>query len=438
MIESGPAAGALAAAYAGRRAGRPDLLSFDMGGTTAKACLVEGGQPLVAAELEVDRVYRFKKGSGLPIRCPAVELIEIGAGGGSIARVDTFGLIKVGPESAGARPGPACYGLMGGGPRAGPGADGGASPTVTDADLVLGYLDPGYFLGGRLPLHRHLAEEALRERIAAAPGAGPARRRVGGASGGERADGGGGADARRGEGQGRPPLPALRLRGRRPGRTPAGWRGSWGCGRCSCPFGAGVGSTVGLLAAPLAFDFVRSDYALLEGADWSAVAAHYAEMEGEGMRLLAQAGVAPQEVTLRAHGGHAPLRAGPPDLRAHPRGSPHGGDGPGRAGQLRGGLPHPVPARPARGGGGGDLLARPGGRAAPGAGAAGDAGARRARAGPGRRSRGSARSTSRKRGATPPPRCTTATAWRRGPRSLARRWWRRRSRRRWWCPAPLA
>ncbi len=119
MIESGPAAGALAAAYAGRRAGRPDLLSFDMGGTTAKACLVEGGQPLVAAELEVDRVYRFKKGSGLPIRCPAVELIEIGAGGGSIARVDTFGLIKVGPESAGARPGPACYGLMGGAPEGG-------------------------------------------------------------------------------------------------------------------------------------------------------------------------------------------------------------------------------------------------------------------------------------------------------------------------------
>src|SRR5215217_3748477 len=106
-----------------------------MGGTTAKACLVEGGEPLVTREHEMARVYRFTKGSGLPLREPVIDLIEIGAGGGSIARVGDFGLPVVGPDSAAGRPGPACYGL------------GGTEPTVTDADLVLGYLDPAHFLG---------------------------------------------------------------------------------------------------------------------------------------------------------------------------------------------------------------------------------------------------------------------------------------------------
>ncbi|HLH74099.1 MAG TPA: hydantoinase/oxoprolinase family protein, partial [Chloroflexota bacterium] len=154
LIESGPAAGALAAAYLGQQSGWPDLLSFDMGGTTAKACLIENGKPFTTNEFEVDRVYRFKPGSGLPIKAPAIDLIEIGAGGGSIARIDRFGLIKVGPESAGAAPGPACYGL------------GGELPTVTDADLVLGYLDPDFFLGGQLKLDRAAAEQAIRRHIA--------------------------------------------------------------------------------------------------------------------------------------------------------------------------------------------------------------------------------------------------------------------------------
>jgi N-methylhydantoinase A len=130
LVESGPAAGALAAARMASEANEPRMLSFDMGGTTAKACVIDHGEPLVAREFEVARADRFKKGSGLPIRVPVIELIEIGAGGGSIARVDRLGLLKVGPESAGADPGPACYGL------------GGTEPTVTDADLVLGYLDP--------------------------------------------------------------------------------------------------------------------------------------------------------------------------------------------------------------------------------------------------------------------------------------------------------
>src|SRR5919197_425539 len=154
MLESGPAAGALAAADQGRRAGYPDLLSFDMGGTTAKLCAVARGQPLTVHEFEVDRVYRFRRGSGLPIRVPVIDMIEIGAGGGSIARVDNLGLLKVGPDSAGAEPGPVCY------------ARGGTEPTVTDADLVLGYLDPDYFLGGQMKLDLAAARRAIKEYIA--------------------------------------------------------------------------------------------------------------------------------------------------------------------------------------------------------------------------------------------------------------------------------
>ena len=149
LVESGPAAGALAAAYHGKESNRTSLLSFDMGGTTAKACLIDDNRPSISPEFEVNRVYRFKKGSGLPVRVPVIELIEIGAGGGSIARVDSMGLLKVGPDSAGAEPGPACYGR------------GGTQPTVTDADLFLGYLNPAYFLGGSMELDFAGAERAL-------------------------------------------------------------------------------------------------------------------------------------------------------------------------------------------------------------------------------------------------------------------------------------
>ena len=135
MIESGPAAGALAAGLLSKTYGISDLISFDMGGTTAKACLIQDGEPLITGEFEVDRRYRFKPGSGMPITVPSVDMIEIGAGGGSIARVDDLGLLKVGPDSAGSSPGPACYGL------------GGKQPCVTDADVFLGILDPENFLG---------------------------------------------------------------------------------------------------------------------------------------------------------------------------------------------------------------------------------------------------------------------------------------------------
>ena len=148
LVESGPAAGALAARWYARRLGEERLLAFDMGGTTAKATLIEKFEPDLVNTFEVARMYRFKKGSGFPVSVPSVDLVEIGAGGGSLARVDQFGLLKVGPESAGAEPGPACYG------------QGGTAPAVTDADLLLGLLDADAFLGGAMPLDTSLAEES--------------------------------------------------------------------------------------------------------------------------------------------------------------------------------------------------------------------------------------------------------------------------------------
>jgi N-methylhydantoinase A len=149
LLESGPAGGVLSAVNTAREAGVDDLLALDMGGTTAKACVATGGVPDVAHEFEAARVRRFIKGSGLPILIPSIDLIEIGAGGGSIARVDRLGLLNVGPESAGAEPGPACY------------AQGGDQPTVTDADLFLGFLDATRFLGGEMRLDGERARIAL-------------------------------------------------------------------------------------------------------------------------------------------------------------------------------------------------------------------------------------------------------------------------------------
>ena len=149
LLESGPAGGGLATAFFGAAAGKADVISFDMGGTTAKACLIQQGAAEIAPMMEAARVHRFKKGSGLPIKAPVIDMIEIGAGGGSVAAIDEVGLLRVGPHSAGADPGPACYGL------------GGTVPTVTDANLLLGYYDPGFFLGGRMALDRAAAERAL-------------------------------------------------------------------------------------------------------------------------------------------------------------------------------------------------------------------------------------------------------------------------------------
>ena len=149
LLESGPAGGVLSALNTARNCGIDQILAFDMGGTTAKACVAVGGEPLISHSFECARVARFKRGSGLPILIPSIDLIEIGAGGGSVAHVNDLGLLNVGPESSGAEPGPACYG------------QGGTGATVTDADLVLGYLNADNFLGGAMKLRRDLAEAAL-------------------------------------------------------------------------------------------------------------------------------------------------------------------------------------------------------------------------------------------------------------------------------------
>jgi N-methylhydantoinase A len=154
LIESGPVAGALMSALHSRTLGMPNVLSFDMGGTTAKGTIIHQHQPLKRDMLEIAHVYGFKKGSGLPLKIPVIDMIEIGAGGGGIARADSRGVIAVGPRSAGAKPGPACYGL------------GGADPTLTDANLALGYLDARFFLGGKMVLNESSARRALEQTIA--------------------------------------------------------------------------------------------------------------------------------------------------------------------------------------------------------------------------------------------------------------------------------
>ncbi|HWO43828.1 MAG TPA: hydantoinase/oxoprolinase family protein [Candidatus Eisenbacteria bacterium] len=282
LLESGPAAGALAAARAGKLAGYRDLLSFDMGGTTAKLCVVEGGQPLKTHEFEVDRVYRFRKGSGLPIRIPVIDMIEIGAGGGSIARIDSLGLLKVGPESAGADPGPVCYGR------------GGEEPTVTDADLVLGYLNPDYFLGGKMRLDLEGARRAL-ARLAERLGMSVEQA----AWGIHQIVNENMANAARAH---------LGERGKDPRRMPIYAFGGAGpvhgyrvaeilrLGALISPLGAGVGSTFGLLAAPLAFDFVRSAYSRLDRQDWGLANALLREMMDEGRRVLESSGLRAGEV----------------------------------------------------------------------------------------------------------------------------------------------
>jgi len=286
LVESGPAAGALAAARLARQAGESRMLSFDMGGTTAKACVIDKGEPLVAREFEVARADRFKKGSGLPIRVPVVEMIEVGAGGGSIARIDSLGLLKVGPDSAGADPGPACYAL------------GGREPTVTDADLVLGYLDPDFFLGGRMRLDVEAARGAIEERVARPLDFGvteaawgihrvvnenmAAAARIHGIERGK--------DLRA--------YPLFAFGG-------AGPVHAWQVGRILrvprvlVPFGAGAISAYGLLVAPLAFDFVRTAPQRLDAADWPRINALFTEMEAEGRAILREAGLGDPEMRFR-------------------------------------------------------------------------------------------------------------------------------------------
>ncbi|HMM43698.1 MAG TPA: hydantoinase/oxoprolinase family protein, partial [Thermomicrobiales bacterium] len=285
LLESGPAGGALATVLFARAAGLPDALAFDMGGTTAKACLIENGRAEVAPMMEAARVHRFKRGSGLPIRAPVVDMIEIGAGGGSIAWLDALGLLKVGPDSAGSDPGPACYGR------------GGDAPTVTDADLVLGYLDPGYFLGGRMMLDLDVARAAIERDVAGPLGIDVLQA----AWGIHQVVNENMANAARIHAieRGKDPraYPVFAFGGAGPVHA---WRVSpiLPSPRLIAPLGAGVTSTVGFLAAPLAFDFVRSYYGRLAALDWSHVNDLLDEMEQEGRRILGAAGVALDEITV--------------------------------------------------------------------------------------------------------------------------------------------
>ena len=284
MLESGPAAGAIAAAWLGARAGHDDLLAFDMGGTTAKLCLVDGREPLVTHTFEACRERRFVPGSGLPLKISALELIEIGAGGGSIARVDELGLLKVGPQSAGSEPGPACYGR------------GGSEPTVTDADLVLGYLDPAFFAGGDMPLCPDAAATAL---ASLEPRSGLA-----------------GVAVARGifevvtETMASAARVHIAERGRDPRRYVllatggAGPVHAWylaarlGIERVVCPPSAGVASALGLLLAPARVDRVATVAEPLATLDWPRFEATYRSMEAECRSVLAHTGLDPSAARI--------------------------------------------------------------------------------------------------------------------------------------------
>ncbi len=285
LVESGPAAGALAAARFGSELNAPNLLSFDMGGTTAKACLIDGGEPTISTEFEVSRMYRFKKGSGLPVKVPVIEMIEIGAGGGSIAAIDNLGLLKVGPQSAGSEPGPVCYGR------------GGTRPTVTDADLILGYLDPGFFLGGDMQLDFEAANAAVREHVAT-----PLEMTVPAAAWGiHQVVNENMANAARVHAveRGKDPraYPVFAFGGAGPVHA-LGVAKILGSSEVIAPAGAGVLSTVGFLSAPLAFDFVRSFRGLVDELDWNELNRLYEEMETEAQRVLTRAGVPEAELHL--------------------------------------------------------------------------------------------------------------------------------------------
>ena len=286
LIESGPAAGATAGAFYGRLTGTERVISFDMGGTTAKMCLIEEYEPEHAHEFEAGRVRRFKKGSGLPLKVPVIDLIEIGAGGGSLARVDNMGLLKVGPDSAGSEPGPVCYGL------------GGTQPAVTDADLLLGYLSPKYFLGGEMDLDLGLVKDAVEEKLA----------NVTGLSVEEVAAG---IHSIVNENMASATRMYIAEKGRDPRRYALIASGGAGpvhaygmakllkISRVICPLGAGVLSALGFLVAAPGTDSVRSYVSRLENLDWGRLNRLFREMEEEAMAQIVEAGADPATVIMR-------------------------------------------------------------------------------------------------------------------------------------------
>ena len=287
LVESGPAGGAILASHLARELALGDVLSFDMGGTTAKLCVIDGGEPLHSRTFEVARSYRFKQGSGLPVRIPVIEMVEIGAGGGSIAGVDDLDRIHVGPESAGSEPGPAAYGR------------GGEAPTVTDADVVLGRIDPDLFAGGAIGLDRGRAEAAIGSRVGGRLGLDGAVAALGVS---EMVDENMSNAARThaiewGKGLG--------------GRTVVAFGGSapihaarladkLELDRFVVPGDAGVGSAVGFLLAPISYEVVQSRYMRLSAFDPALVRGVLAAMRAEAAAVVAS-GAPGAATTERAH-----------------------------------------------------------------------------------------------------------------------------------------
>jgi len=285
LVESGPAGGAIFAAQVAARGGEKKVLSFDMGGTTAKICLIENYEPNSARVYEVDRAARFLKGSGLPVRIPVIEMVEIGAGGGSIAHVDALKRVTVGPESAGSEPGPACY------------ARGGLRPTVTDADVALGMIDPAAFAGGTIALKPALSKAALAAAVGDPLGMSPetaayavhemvcenmaSAARVHAVERGEIVSEhtliafGGAA-----------PLHAARVAEK------------LGLARVLVPPNAGVGSAVGFLVAPISYELVKSRHMRLDNFDFAGASALLAEMSRDA-RALVEPGARGAPVTER-------------------------------------------------------------------------------------------------------------------------------------------
>jgi N-methylhydantoinase A len=273
LVESGPAGGAIFASHIARQLDLDDVVSYDMGGTTAKICLIDDGAPQTSRSFEVARVYRFLKGSGMPLRIPVIEMVEIGAGGGSKAHIDALGRIAVGPESAGSEPGPACYDR------------GGTQATVTDADVLLGRIDPNTFAGGRMVLKRAKAETALladvgqRLQLSAADAALGVSEMVdenmANASRVHAIESGQVIDQRTLVAfGGAAPLHAARLAEK------------LNMSRVVIPPGAGVGSAIGFLRAPVAYEVTRSYYQRLSDIDIDGANALLQAMRDEAVSVV--------------------------------------------------------------------------------------------------------------------------------------------------------
>ncbi|ANK91501.1 MULTISPECIES: hydantoinase/oxoprolinase family protein [Rhizobium] len=285
LIESGPAAGAVAAAEFGRVAGETSVLSFDMGGTTAKLCLIPNGEPNVGTDLEVAHYQRFRKGSGFPLKIQSIQMIEIGAGGGSIAAKNPLGLLDVGPHSAGAMPGPAAY------------QRGGTQPTVTDADILLGYMGTGSFVGGSFKVSKDAAHEAM-AKLAASLEVSVERcawgihdlvnESMSKAAAMHATDLG--VDPRS--------LPMVAFGGAGPVHA-YGIARKLGIKRIICPTGAGVSSAIGLLIAPVAVDLSMSHPMPVNAWDADAMNRILDDLAAEGAQVVSAAGVAKETIANR-------------------------------------------------------------------------------------------------------------------------------------------